>query len=101
MNNRSIPSAHNERQITDLSVKHSFTLYPSLALKDGQNQVQKNKYTRCTWAGGTFLPVVLFCQYLVLVGNRFWFYILHIYVLRVQYSCGVVLVIFNLAGNSF
>jgi hypothetical protein len=31
----------------------------------------------------------------------FWFYILHIYVLRVQYSCGFVLVFLNLAGNSF
>jgi hypothetical protein len=30
-NNRSIPSTHAERQITDLSVKHSFTLYPSLS----------------------------------------------------------------------
>ncbi len=29
---------------------------------------------------------------LVLVGNRFWFYLLCTYVLRVQYSCGVVLV---------
>ncbi len=35
------------------------------------------------------------------MGNRFWFYILHIYVLRVQYSCGVVLGFFNLAVNSF
>jgi hypothetical protein len=31
MNNRSIPSMHAERQITDLFVKHSFTLYPSLS----------------------------------------------------------------------
>ncbi len=31
MNNRSIPSTHTERQITDLSVKHSFTLYPSFS----------------------------------------------------------------------
>ena len=28
------------------------------------------------WAGGTFSPVVLLCQFLVLAGNRFWFYIL-------------------------
>ncbi len=27
------------------------------------------------WAGGTFFPVVLLCQFFVLVGNRFWFYI--------------------------
>ncbi len=31
MNNRSIPLTHAERQITNLSVKHSFTLYPSLS----------------------------------------------------------------------
>ncbi len=31
MNNRSILSMHTERQTTDLSVKHSFTLYPSLS----------------------------------------------------------------------
>ncbi len=31
VNNRSIPSMHTERKITDLSVKHSFTLYPSLS----------------------------------------------------------------------
>ncbi len=42
--------------------------------------------------GGTFFPVVLLCQFLVLAGNRFWFYLLCTYVLRVQYSCGVVLV---------
>ncbi len=37
-----------------------------------------------------FFPVVVLCQFLVQVRNRFWF--LHTYVLRVQYSCGVVLV---------
>ncbi len=31
MNNCSIPSTHAERQINNLSVKHSFTLYPSLS----------------------------------------------------------------------
>ncbi len=35
---------------------------------------------------------MLLCQFLVLAGNRFWFYLLCTYVLRVQYSCGVVLV---------
>jgi hypothetical protein len=34
-------------------------------------------YTRCAWAGGTFFPVV--CQFLVLAGNRFWFYVLLMY----------------------
>ncbi len=32
--------------------------------------------TRFAWAGGTFFPVVLLCQFFVLVGNRFWLYIL-------------------------
>jgi hypothetical protein len=31
VNNRSIPSTHTKRKISDLSVKHSFTLYPSLS----------------------------------------------------------------------
>jgi hypothetical protein len=31
VNNRSIPSTHAERKITDFSVKYSFTLYPSLS----------------------------------------------------------------------
>ncbi len=48
--------------------------------------------TCCAWAGGTFFPVVLLCQFLVLAGNRFWFYLPCTYVLKVQYSCGVVLV---------
>ncbi len=69
------------------------------------------------WAGGTCSPVVLLCQFSVLAGNRFWFYILLMYlvyhtiqlwccisffgsggeivfgvtyVLSVQYSCAVV-----------
>ncbi len=47
---------------------------------------QRNEYTRFAWAGGTcprfawawgtFSPVV---QFLVLAGNRFWFYILLMY----------------------
>ncbi len=46
-------------------------------------------YTRFAWAGGTFFTVVLLCQFLVLAGNRFWFYIL----MNLEYySCGVVLV---------
>ncbi len=67
-----------------------------LTLTDRQNyrgtELQRNEYTRCAWAGGTIFPVVLLCQFLVLAGNSFWFYLLCTYVLRVQYSCGVVLV---------
>ncbi len=39
-----------------------------------------------------FFPVVLLCQFLVLAGNWFWFYLLCTYLLRVQYSSGDVLV---------
>jgi hypothetical protein len=38
---------------------------------------------------------------LVLVGNRFWFYLLCTYVLRVQYSCGVGLVFWFLREYVF
>jgi hypothetical protein len=38
-------------------------------------------YTCFAWAGGTFFlfPVVLLCQFFVLVGNRLWCYILLTY----------------------
>ncbi len=36
---------------------------PLLALTDGQNDRQRDEYTCCTWAGGTFFSVVLFCQF--------------------------------------
>ncbi len=44
---------------------------------------------------------MLLCQFLVLAENRFCIYLLCTYVLRVQYSCGVVLVFLVLAGNCF
>jgi hypothetical protein len=70
----------------------SITLFYStlLALTDGRNHWQRNEYTSFAWAGGTFFSVVLLCQFLVLAGNRFWFYILLMYL--EYYSCGVVLV---------
>ena len=52
---------------------------PLLALTDGRNYGQRNEYTCYAWAGGTFFPVVLLCQFFVLAGNRFWFYILLMY----------------------
>ncbi len=60
---------------------------PLLALTDGQNHGQRNKYTRCLWAGGISFPVVVLCQFLVLAGNRFWFYIL----MYLEYNTVVVL----------
>jgi hypothetical protein len=59
------------------------------------------KNTRYAWAGGTFFPVVLLCQFSVLAGNRFWFYI---HLMYLEYHTVVVLcyvVFFNLVGNSF
>jgi hypothetical protein len=44
---------------------------------------------------------VLLCQFFALAENRFWLYILLSMVLRVPYSCGVVLVYLVLAGNIF
>ncbi len=66
-----------------------FTLFYStlLTLTDGRNDRQRNKYTCFAWAGGTFFTVVLLCQFLVLAGNRFWFYIL----MYLEYNTVVVL----------
>ncbi len=63
-------------------------------------ELQRNKYTCCAWAGGTF-----FSSAVVSVFGSGGKYVLVLrtttYVLRVQYSCGVVLVFLVLAGNSF
>ncbi len=67
---------HDERQIINLSVNTLLLHIPLLALTDGQKDRQRNEYNRCTWAGGTFFPVVVLYLFLVLAGNRFWFYIL-------------------------
>jgi hypothetical protein len=36
----------------------------------------KRKYTRCAWAGGTFFQLCCCVSFLILAGNRYWFYIL-------------------------
>ncbi len=46
-------------------------------------------------AGGTFFPVVVLCQFLVLAGNRFWFYIL----MDLEYNTVVVLCLFFGSGG--
>jgi hypothetical protein len=61
---------------------------PLLALTHRRNYRRRNKYTCCAWAGGTFFSVVLLCQFLVLVGNMFRFYILLMYL---EYNTVVVL----------
>ena len=98
---------------TKISFSFLLTLFYSillLALTDRQT----DRDARFAWAGGTcprfawagriFSPVILLCQFLVLAGNRFWFYILLFMYLGyriVPYSCSVVLVFLVLAGNSF
>ncbi len=69
-----------------------------LTLTHRQTDRQRNKYTCFAWAGGTFFPVVLLCPV------SFWFwretgFDLHTHVLKVQKSCGVVLVFLVLMGN--
>ncbi len=54
---------------------------------DRMTDRQRNEYTPCAGAGGTFFPVVVLCQFLVLAGNRFWFYIL----MYLEYNTVVVL----------
>jgi hypothetical protein len=97
VNSPIIPSTHAVREITILSDQHSFTLHPSLS-PYRWTELQRNEYTRfawaggtCprfTWAGGTFFPVVLLFQFFVLAENRFWFYILLMYL---EYHTVVVL----------
>ncbi len=74
VNNRRIPSMHEKLPI--FLINTVLLHIPLLALTDGRNYGERNEYTCCAWAGGTFCPVVLLCQFLVLAGNRFWFYIL-------------------------
>ncbi len=59
--------------------------------------LHKHKHSlRMGWRN--FFPVVLLCQFLVLAGNRFWFYIL----MYLEYNTVVVLCqLLVLAGNSF
>jgi hypothetical protein len=55
---------HAERQITDLSVKHSFTLYPSISpyLQTESRTEERIHSLHVGWR--IFFPVVLLCQFL-------------------------------------
>jgi hypothetical protein len=78
MNNCSIPSTHAERKITICSHKHSFTPYPPLSPYSQMDRSTDGE-TNTLAAHGLeelFFLVVLLCQFLVLAGTRFWFYIL-------------------------
>ncbi len=91
MNNCSIPSTHAERKITVHSHIHSFTPYPSVSAyrwTDGMTDRGTNTLAVC---GLEELVFQLCCcvSFFVLAGIGF---VLPTYVLRVQYSCGIVLV---------
>ncbi len=113
VNNHSILSMHAIRKITTFSGKHSFTLHPSLS-PYGRTELWRNETLAMRGLEEPFFPVVLLCQFPVLAGNRFWFYIFLMYLdthtvvvlcwffwfwreivfgtylLSVQYSCAVV-----------
>ncbi len=90
MNNRSIPSTHAERKIPIYLINTFLLHIPLLALTDRQNDRQRTKYTLCAWAGGTFSS----CAVVSVFGSgRKYVLVLHTYVLRVQYSCGIVLIV--------
>jgi hypothetical protein len=74
-------------------------IHTNISLYVGTGTRYIDTYTHFAWAGETFFTVVLLCQFLVLAGNRFWFYIL----MYLEYNTVVVLVVlvFGLAGNSF
>ncbi len=91
VNIRSIPSTHAEWKNTVCSHKHSFTPYPSLSsYRWTQWRMEKQIHSlRVGWRN-LFSSCAVCCI-------RFWFWReigfgLHTHVLRVQYSCGVVLV---------
>jgi hypothetical protein len=67
MNNHVIPSMHAEQEITDLSVKHSFTLYPSLSPYSQMESLMEGQIHCCAWAGGTSFQLC-YCV-------SFWFWL--------------------------
>jgi hypothetical protein len=90
MNNCSIPSTHADRQITKLSVKHSFTLYPSLS-PYSRTELQTEKWIHLLHVG--WRNFFSSCAFVSVFGfGRKWVLVLLTYVLRVQYSYGVVFV---------
>jgi hypothetical protein len=90
------PNSGVDGQLNESTGKPSLTEILLQALARGIPEFSV-KNTRCMWAGATFF------QLCCCVSFRFWREIgfgLHTYVLRIQYSCGVVLV-FWLRWDSF
>jgi hypothetical protein len=61
--------------------------YVAMSFSPARMDLAVKLYTCCAWAGGTLFPVMLLCQFLVLAGNRFGFYIL----LYLEYNTVVIL----------
>ncbi len=82
MNNCSIPSMHAERKITDLSVKHSFTLHPSLCPYGRRESLTEEQIHSLRMAGGSESHFVVLKKFIrdlnntVLVKISLVFYIL-------------------------
>jgi hypothetical protein len=94
-NGRKTPRGHphfysymklNVFHFPDIFLVNTLLLYSALTHR--QKERWRVKYTCYAWAVGTFFPVVLLCQFSVLAGNRFWFYILLMYL---EYHTVVVL----------
>jgi hypothetical protein len=61
---------------------------PLLALTDRQKDGQRNKYTRCAWAGGTFFS----CAVVSVFGSgRKYVLVLHLLLMYLEYNTVVVL----------
>ncbi len=98
VNNCSITSMHAKRKITICSHKHSFTLYPSLSPYSQTDRMTDGERIHSLRVGLRNFFSSCVCQFLVLAGNRFWFYLL----MYLEYNTVVVLCQFLvLAGNSF
>jgi hypothetical protein len=76
--------------------KHSFTPYPSLSPYSPTDRIT-DRGTNTLAARGLeeLFPFVLLCQFLVLAGNRLWFYIL----MYLEYNKVVVLCSFFGSGG--
>ncbi len=89
MNNHSIPSMHAERKSTVHSNKHSFTPYPSLSpYRQTDRQTDRETNTLAACGLEELFSSCAVVSIFVLAGNRFWFYIVRMYL---EYNAVVAL----------
>ncbi len=88
VNDCSIPSTHAEEKLPIFLLNTLILHIPLLALTYPLTEKQTEKQIHLLRMGWkNFFSVVLLCQFLVLAGNRFWFYIL----MYLEYNTVVVL----------